>query len=263
MVKGYTVPLSPRGDANLASAPPWHYAGDIVAVEFWTDPAAAEATLPDGLSPDPDSSGHAVALFVDWQFSGENEEYLDPVRSQYREFFVLVDARWKDQPVSWCPYIYVDNDLALARGWVQGFPKKLGSVQQTRVFAAPGRASPVLAAGGRFGATVSAHGRSLAEARVTLEEPVSDPAALTGRPTVNLRHFPRLAAGQYDKPAVHELVMMVSSGQQVADVWAGTGEIELFPARGEELADLAPVRTGAGFRASMAYTVTEVRELTA
>ncbi|GAA1306534.1 acetoacetate decarboxylase family protein [Pseudonocardia xinjiangensis] len=196
MVKGYTVPLSPRGDANLASAPPWHYAGDIVAVEFWTDPAAAEATLPDGLSPDLDSSGHVVALFVDWQFSGENEEYLDPVRSQYREFFVLVDAGWKDQPVSWCPYIYVDNDLALARGWVQGFPKKL-------------------------------------------------------------------AAGQYDKPAVHELVMMVSSGQQVADVWAGTGEIELFPARGEELADLAPVRTGAGFRSSMVYTVTEVRELAA
>jgi acetoacetate decarboxylase len=110
---------------------------------------------------------------------------------------------------------------------------------------------------------VRRHGRSLAEARVTLEEPVSDPAALGGRPTVNLRHFPRLAAGQYDKPAVHELVMMVSSGQQVADVWAGTGEIELFPARGEELADLAPVRTGAGFRASMAYTVTEVRELAA
>jgi hypothetical protein len=38
MLKGYTVPLSPLGIANLATKPPWHYAGTVVAVEFWTDP---------------------------------------------------------------------------------------------------------------------------------------------------------------------------------------------------------------------------------
>ncbi|MFF1683356.1 acetoacetate decarboxylase family protein [Streptomyces sp. NPDC058256] len=261
MLQGYTYPLSPRGEANLAPAPPWHYAGDIVGVEFWTDPAAAEATLPEGLSPDPESGGRAVALFIDWQFSAEHDEYLDPVRSQYREFMVLVDARWRDEPVSWCPYIYVDNDLAMARGWVQGFPKKLGSVHQTRVFAAPGSASPALVAGGRFGASLSAAGHTLAEARVTLQQPVSDPAALFGRPTVNLRHFPRLISGQYDKPAVHELVMAESNDRRFADVWTGSGDIALFAARGEELADLSPVRTGAGFRASMSYSVTDVRPL--
>ncbi|MFE2416936.1 hypothetical protein [Streptomyces hokutonensis] len=41
----------------------------------------------------------------------------------------------------------------------------------------------------------------------------------------------------------------------------GTGDIRLFAARGEEPADLAPVRTGAGFRASMSYSVTDVRRL--
>jgi hypothetical protein len=30
VLKGYTVPLSPRGIANLATKPPWHYAGTIV-----------------------------------------------------------------------------------------------------------------------------------------------------------------------------------------------------------------------------------------
>ncbi|GAA0588214.1 hypothetical protein GCM10009546_58240 [Actinomadura livida] len=90
---GYAVPLSPKGVANIASTPPWHYAGDIVGVEFWAEPAAAEATLPEGLTPDPDSSGRVVAFFVDWQFNGEDDELLEPVRSRYREFFVLVDAR--------------------------------------------------------------------------------------------------------------------------------------------------------------------------
>ena len=68
MLKGYTVPLSPLGIANLATKPPWHYAGTIVAVEFWTDPDAAAATLPEGLTPDPESNGHGLAMFIDWQF---------------------------------------------------------------------------------------------------------------------------------------------------------------------------------------------------
>ena len=261
MPQGYTVPLSPRGEANIAPAPPWHYAGDLVGVEFWTDPAAAEATLPEGLSPDPKSSGRAVALFVDWQFSGDHDEYLDPVRSQYHEFFVLVDAHLNGEPVSWCPYIYVDNDHALARGWIQGFPKKMGAVHQTRIFASPGQASPTLAAGARFGASMSAGERTLAEARVTLEQPVKDASSLLGRDTINLRHFPRLAVGEYDRPAVHELVRMVYGDQQVADVWAGKGEISFSPAVGEELADLAPVRMGMGFRLSMSYNVMEVRDV--
>ncbi|MEV4599028.1 hypothetical protein AB0K15_16650 [Amycolatopsis sp. NPDC049253] len=35
-LKGYSYPLSPRGVANLAPTPPWHYVGDVVGVEFWT-----------------------------------------------------------------------------------------------------------------------------------------------------------------------------------------------------------------------------------
>ena len=207
MLQGYTVPLSPRGIANLATRPPWHYAGVVVGAEFWTDPEAAAATLPEGLTPDPESPGHGTVLFIDWQYSGSHDEHLDPARSQYREFFVLLDAHWQDTPVAWCPYIYVDNDHAMARGWIQGFPKKLGAVHQTRTFTVPNAAAPALAAGGRFGASVSTAGYRLANALVTLQKPVEDPRTLLSRPTVNLRHFPRLAAGEWDEPAVHELVM--------------------------------------------------------
>jgi hypothetical protein len=78
MLQGYTVPLSPRGIANLAAKPPWHYAGVVVGAEFWTDRAAAAATLPDGLTPDPQTAGHGTVLFIDWQYSGSRDEYLDP-----------------------------------------------------------------------------------------------------------------------------------------------------------------------------------------
>ncbi|MEU6780622.1 acetoacetate decarboxylase family protein [Nonomuraea angiospora] len=262
MLYGYTLPLSPQGQANLVPPPPWHYAGDVIAVEFWTSPEAAAATLPPGLSPDPDTPGHATAMFIDWQFSSAGQDYLDPVRSQYREFMVLVDALWQDTPVSWCPYIYVDNDAAMARGWIQGFPKKLGAVHQTRAFAAQGQATPQVGPGGRFAATASTAGQRIAEALVTLDQPVPDAAALLTRPTVNLRHFPRLVAGQHDQPAVHELVMAVFDNPRIDNAWAGTGELSLLPARGEELAALAPTRTGLGLRFSMSYTVTDLRILT-
>src|ERR1700684_2613202 len=166
MLKGYTVPLSPHGIANLAAKPPWHYAGAIVGAEFWTDPAAAAATLPEGLTPYPVSNGYATALFINWRFTGPLDEYLDPVRSQYHEFFVLMDARWKDTKVSWCPYIYVDNDHAMARGWIQGFPKKLGTVTQTRTFTVANHAAPPLGPGGKFAATASTAGYRLASALV-------------------------------------------------------------------------------------------------
>ena len=261
MLQGYTVPLSPKGIANLATKPPWHYVGTIVAAEFWTDPVAAASTLPEGLTPDQETNGHGLAMFIDWQFNGSRDEYLDPVRSQYREFFVLLDARWQDTPVSWCPYIYVDNDHAMARGWVQGFPKKLGTVAQTRTFAAPNQAAPVLAPGGKFGATAATAGLRLANAVVTLEAPVTDTSSLAGRPTVNLRHFPSLAAGQQDKPAVHELVMAVFDDQTVTNAWTGTSQLDFPEAPGEELHDLAPLRSGAGFHFELAYTVTDLRTL--
>jgi hypothetical protein len=262
MLQGYTVPLSPRGIANLATKPPWHYAGTIVAVEFWTEPGTTAATLPEGLTADPETNGHGIAMFIDWQYNASRDEYLDPLRSQYHEFFVLLDARWQqDTKVSWCPYIYVDNDHAMARGWIQGFPKKLGIVAQTRSFAGPNQAAPALAAGGKFGAAAATAGYRLANARVTLEAPVSDASTLVGRPTVNLRHFPNLTAGEQDKPAVHELVMAIYDNQTITDAWVGTSELDFPEAPGEELHDLAPVRTGAGSCFTLSYSVTDLRTL--
>jgi hypothetical protein len=261
MLKGFTVPKSPFGQAALTPPPPWHYSSDVVGVEFWTDPEATAATLPGGLSPDPKSNGHAVIMFLDWQFTAQDDELLDPARYQYREAFVLLDAMHRDTPVMWCPYIYVDNDAALARGWTQGFPKKMGSIFQTRTFAAASPAAAPIVPGGRFGASLSAHGQRLAEACITLRKPVENGLSLLSRPTVLLRYFPRLAAGYQDKPAVNELAMSITDNLTVADAWVGEGELNIPDAQGEELHALAPRRIESGFRYSLSYSVTDLKIL--
>jgi acetoacetate decarboxylase len=261
MLKGFTVPRSPLGHAAIDPPPPWHYSSDVVAVEFWTDPKATAALLPQGLVPDPNTNGHAMAMFLDWQFTAQNEEYLDPARYQYREAFVLIDALWDKKPVTFCPFIFVDNDAALARGWIQGFPKKLGSIFQTRSYTAPSQAAAPVGPGGRFGASASVHGQRLMNARVTLRKPVADPFTVMNRPTVLVRYFPRLEKARQSEPAVNELTLSLTDDLKVVEMWTGEGELNFPVVPGEEVHTLTPTKVGAGYRFGMAYSVTDLQVL--
>jgi acetoacetate decarboxylase len=261
MLKGFHYPLTPKGKSTLNPPTPWHYSSDFLMIEFWADPSTIAGLLPEGLDAEPAANGHAEAYFYDWQFSGSHDEYLDPARYQYREFFILVDALFQGKPVSYCPYIFVDNDAALARGWSQGYPKRLASVFQTRYYAATGKAGPALAAGSKFAGTASACGQRIAEGVVTLKEPLKDLSALGGRPVVNLLHQPRLAAGMHDKPAIHELVENVPRDLKIEQPWVGGGTLTLPIAKGEELSEPAPFRCGRGVRASMAYIVDDLKTI--
>ena len=255
---GYTVPRTPDGRASLVPSPPWHYVGDFLVVDFHADPDAAASLLPDGLEPHPDA-GRCAAVFIDWQsFSDGGDELVDPVRSQYREFYLVVSGMLDGEPVTTCPFIWVDQDFALARGWIQGFPKKLGAVWMTRVFNLECKASPALAGGSRFGASCSARGRELARAAITLERESETGSVHTDPPLVNVRHFPRLAAGRHDEPAVHELVRSRSRDRGVSTVWEGAAELELFAAPGEEHTLLTPVSVVRGYRFTFGYTVDDL-----
>ena len=261
MLKGFSVPLTAQGKSALASLPPWHYSSDCIAVEYWTDPDAIAALLPPGLTRDDKSGGRAFFWFLDWQFTGSNDELTDPARYQYREAFVLVEAVFDGTPVNYCPYIFVDNDAAIARGWAQGFPKKLGSIYQTRSFSAPSAAAAPLAMGSRFGASVSAHGERLATARIQLEEKVANPATVFNRPTTMRRYFPQLSAGRHETPAVDELTMSLTDDLAIVDVWAASAELKIPEVPGEDMHLIAPRRVGKGYRLGMAYSVTDLRIL--
>jgi acetoacetate decarboxylase len=261
MLKGFSVPLAPDGNSALAPLPPWHYSSDCIAIEYWADPAAIKALLPPGVTPDEKSNGRAFFWFLDWQYTSSNDELTDPARYQYREAFALVEAVFEGTSINYCPFIFVDNDSALARGWTQGFPKKFGSVFQTRSFSAPSPAAAPLAKGSRFGASVSAHGERLATARIQLEEAVADPSTVFNRSTVMRRYFPQLAASGQHKPPVDELTLSLTDNLAIVDVWAGAAELEIPDVRGEEMHLIAPLRVGRGYRLGMAYSVTDLRIL--
>jgi hypothetical protein len=91
-----------------------------------------------------------------------------------------------------------------------------------------------------------------------LREPVADPLALFNRPTALVRYFPRLAKGQQDKPAVHELTISLTDNLRLVEMWRGEGQLSFPQAPGEELHTLGPVKVGAGFRYGLSYSVTDL-----
>ncbi|MFN8232920.1 MAG: acetoacetate decarboxylase family protein [Actinomycetota bacterium] len=244
-LRGFMPPRSAAGEASIIAAPPWHYSGDVLTVEYRTDPANVAALLPPGVEPAEDDPGAVAIIWADWQSCGDGgDELLDPVRSQYKECFVVVRCRYLGRTYSRCVYIWVDKDFALARGWYQGYPKKLGAIWMTRPVTV-GRAGPRLEHGGRFGATLAANDRRLADVTLTVTGPSETGGFVNALPMLHSRWLPAIDPAA--PPALDELVTMRSRDVEVGPAYVGDPTVRLYEAPGEELAALAPAETIAGY----------------
>jgi acetoacetate decarboxylase len=249
-LSGYTLPITPGGASSLVPAPPWHFSGEVLMVEYLADPSVVQSFLPKGLDAG-DQPGLCAAVFGDWQScSDDRAELLNPVRSQYREFYVAIAASYRGNPIARCPFCWVDQDFSLVRGLIQGYPKKLGSIAITRSFRL-GRATPGVGAGAQFGGTLAAAHHRLAVARVALSQPASPPSLMLA-PFVHSRCFPRWGSETRD---LDELVTGGSTAHQIDDVWMGDAELTFLEAPGEELDSLRPLQVLRGYRFSFAETI--------
>ncbi len=250
-LRGYSQPLSPSGRRSLVSPPPWHFSGEVILVDYRARPDRVRAILPAELELG-DEPGHAVAGFGDWQVCGDDGAELDdPVRSQFKEFFILLACELDGAPGVCCPHAWVDRPVALMRGLIQGIPKLFGSIWMTRTIDV-GRAGPRRAPGHRFAASLACDDRRLVEARVALRAASADPPALMTRPLLQVRYLPAWDPAQ---PALRELVTTVSANRELAGIWRGAAELRFLEGAGEDLRDLAPISVGDGHVFSYAETL--------
>ena len=215
-VKGFFYPRTAGGRSSLIPSPPWYYSGDLLTVEYRTDPARVAELLPAPLELAEEDPGAVALIWADWQScSSSREELLDPVRAQYKEAFVVVRCSFQSQTYSRCVYIWVDKDFAIGRGIHQGYPKKLGSMWQTRPhpFA---QGAPQVGAGGVFGATLAAGDRRLAEAVLTLREESETNGFVNAHKMAHHRIFPGIEADAPDAYAE-----LIESGASEFEARAG------------------------------------------
>lgn len=259
MIKGYSLPLTPKGTSSIVPAPPWHYVGNVLAIEYETDIENITAFLPEGLEA---STNQCAAYFIEWQYCSEfGEEHLDPINSQYKETIILVSAKYNGNPVSYCPFIWVDQDLSLMRGLIQGWPKQFGETHVTRPYNLPSKAASNLEQGGKLGATLSVKGRRLVEARITLNERTETLPNPTFAQAINLRHFPELVKGKHNQPLIHELVQLKSRDLYVSPIWKGDADLNFFDHPFIELSALKPINVKNSYYFSAALTVDDLIQL--
>jgi len=241
----FLFPRTPSGRSSLIPPPPWHYSGEMITVEYRTDPERVADLLPDGATLAAEDPGAVALIWADWQSCGDTfEEILDPVRAQYKECFAVIRCEWGGETWSRCPFIWVDKDFALVRGYHQGYPKKLGDIWMTRPITV-GRAGPRLEEGGVFGATLSAAGRRIANARVELTHQVEAPGFVNAHRMLHNRYWPSIESN--GGASLDELVTMSGYDGEVADVWSGKASLELLDSPTEELSVLEPLEVIGGY----------------
>ena len=238
-LRGYAPPYTPSGRSGVIPPPPWHYSGDLLTVEYRTAPANVRALLPDDLELAPDDPGAVAMIWADWQSCSDSlDELLDPARSQYREAFVVVRCQYEGVTYSRCVLIWVTSDFAIARGVHQGYPKKLGSIHQTRPMP-HGKAAPRVDVGGRFGATLAAYDHRLAQARITITGPSDTNGFVNALPMV---HHRQVRALERDGGwALDEVVTMGGDDGDVGQAWKADAELDLFDSPWDELGSVLPV----------------------
>lgn len=250
-LQGWTLPQSMTGRSSIVAPPPWHYSGEIIAVDFTASRDAIAALLPAGMEPAPD--GAASVVFADWSSASDHDERLlaDPAIGQYHEAYLVLHALRADKRVGRVPFIWVDSELSMLRGQIQGFPKKLGQIAMTKPVTI-GRGGVRKELGATFAAHATSHGRRVLTASVALESTTDRfPRAVT-LPLVHTRLFPSV-----DKlePAVHEHQLGVIANFECAAMFTGKASLELGRTEYEELEALAPITVGAGYVLSLAFSV--------
>ena len=230
----FYYPRTATGQSSLLPAPPWHYSGDLLTVEYRTDPALVAELLP-AAALAPEDPGAIALIWADWRSCGDDRaELLDPV-GQYRECFAVARCSYGGTVCSRCLY--------LGRRRLRAGPRPGPGLPEEARLGAPDEAAPLRAgraadrAGGVFAGDAGGADRSAGPGGeyARCEEAPSS-GFVNAHPMAHHRWMPSVAKGAPDSLA--ELIVSGSASPQAGPAWRGDATLELFESPTEELARL-------------------------
>ena len=243
----YTTPAS----APLYSlAPNWFWKDiDVVIVDYLTDVKSAVAMLPEDVTtvPIPDMPGYSAAKQI-WA------HYSDSSFGPYNEMFVVIPCLYKGGMYLYVPFIYVDNDKALAGGReIGGWPKKIADIRMER---AGNEYRLSLDRGGERVASASVQiGEKLFSTPLPADKPVSlgfpysltfplpapngKPQEMIPLPTITIKLIPGVGS---DNPAP-EVAQLISANWLVkGDFYGGSGSVAYSPSDNDPMYKLPSLK---------------------
>lgn len=261
-LKGFSVPFSPHGKAQVVGSTPWHFGVDLLAIHYKTDPNEIRKLLPEPLELSREEPDVAYVWFGDWQgiwTDGEDMLAVNPERVQYKECLLGVRCSYKGEEVQRVVYIWVDKDFSMIRGWFMGFPKKIGKVNLGSTNRHLHELNPALGKvgpGTTYGAWCEAHGERLVTGTIALKRQIS-PKELPspfGTDLYHTIHFPSADIAS-SKPLVHQLVQTVSANLKFGEIWAGEGNLTFYESALEEHTAIKPKEVIGAYLIPVGFTI--------
>ena len=214
-------------------APPWHYVGDFLVIEYWAEPDAVAAVLPPGLEPfaeDPGPLRRAVrrlAVAARTPARSCSTRCAASTRSSSSSSTRVLDG----EHVTTCPYIWVDTRLRAGPRVDPGLPQEARADRDDALVRPrlPGRGPDA------FAGTLAANGRRLAQGTVTPERDRrgrADPQRPAAR-----QPPPLPAAGRRPARRPGRATSWCGPGarnRSISPIHEGTATLELFGAPNEE-----------------------------
>ncbi|WP_263772926.1 acetoacetate decarboxylase family protein [Propionivibrio soli] len=254
--RSFTPPFTTTGVSALVPPPPWHYAGWLINVEFSFDRDRARSLVPETAG---SPTGTGCVHFADWQACTDGHELLDPILAQYRETIVVLELERPDgSHCMYCPAIWVDQDVSLLRGLLQGWPKKMGSTWLTRSLPIDHPAAAPLRAGTRLGASLAVKDRRVIDAQAVLTGAPGRPLGFLSMPTLGAVGWPDLRC-----PATipEPTIVRPDIRDRVQSEWyALDAALSLYPHPTEELHGLGTIAATEGSAGWIALTIEGARD---
>lgn len=253
----FTAPFTASGRAALVPPPPWHYAGWLINVAITCETVNSRSLVSPGLGR---LTGNGCIHFADWQATTDGREMIDPVYAQYRETIAIVEIERPDGSLAnFCPFIWVDQDISLMRGLLQGWPKKFGSTFLTRSMPLEHPAAAPLRAGTRLGASLCVKDRRLIDAALELTGNPGQPLGFLANKTIGTVGWPDLTVSG-NSPQLRWLLPDIQD--KVASNWheaSATIQVQDHPV--EELSLLGKVQVQTASVGWIGITIVGAKEL--
>ncbi|RLG77899.1 MAG: acetoacetate decarboxylase [Thermoprotei archaeon] len=236
MIEGlWTAPLTSDRRSSAVPPGPWVYGFTGVGVRYRANPSALKNVVPRPLEPADDGEVFAYVVEIVSQSLSDVKWNLElPDAVQYHEAAFFVKVLYGGRTYAYCPYMWVDTDLSLLRGFLAGFPKKLARISYTKLH-------PLLHGeprrGLKLGGFAARSHYTLFRIAVELEEDRSQneiPLRSMG-PMLLPRYFPAIAPGLTE---VNELVVFKYDSRCLS--WRGRGSIEVVGGPNDVLKYLEP-----------------------
>jgi len=237
----YSHPFSKSGNSQIVPPPPYYYGVEYLGAHVYFDNEKLKGILPSFLSTDGEGWIY-LADFVTISNDKWNLMYEDPSFTQYKEAAIALKVNFEGQNFLYFPFMWVDKDWALVRGWINGYPKKLATIYLTKL----NKLLPDynirkenLILGGYL-----LRDSKLIELRVTLKKKVSSiPLSNFGK-TLTIRYFPKTGEKEGE---ISELVTIEKVDSNIDDVWEGEAEVNIKEGINDELQFFVPKKVVAGY----------------